>query len=66
MVRARFATVLLLPLLAGVAAAQSQMGVPYVAYQATPGVGFDCSGLTSYAWGQAGLYLPHQSRAQAK
>jgi cell wall-associated NlpC family hydrolase len=48
-----------------IAAAQSQIGVPYVAYQATPGVGFDCSGLTSYAWGQAGVYLPHQSRAQA-
>ena len=48
-----------------IAAAQSQLGVPYIAYQATPGVGFDCSGLTSYAWGQAGVYLPHQSRAQA-
>ncbi len=48
-----------------IAAAQSQLGVPYVAYQAIPGVGFDCSGLTSYAWGQAGVYLPHQSRAQA-
>ena len=48
-----------------IAAAQSQLGVPYVGYQAIPGVGFDCSGLTSYAWGQAGVYLPHQSRAQA-
>ncbi len=47
------------------AAAHSQLGVPYVAYQAIPGVGFDCSGLTAYAWGQAGVYLPHQSRAQA-
>ena len=25
---------------------------------------FDCSGLTSWAWGQAGVYLPHQSRQQ--
>ena len=25
---------------------------------------FDCSGLTAYAWSQAGVYLPHQSRAQ--
>ena len=37
---------------------------PYVGYQASPGVGFDCSGLTSWAWGQAGVGLPHQSRAQ--
>jgi cell wall-associated NlpC family hydrolase len=53
--------------LAGTAinAALAQQGVPYVAYKASPGEGFDCSGLTSYAWGQAGVYLPHQSRAQA-
>ena len=53
--------------LAGTAinAALAQQGVPYVAYRASPGEGFDCSGLTSYAWGQAGVYLPHQSRAQA-
>ena len=25
---------------------------------------FDCSGLTSWAWGQAGVYLPHQSAQQ--
>ena len=25
---------------------------------------FDCSGLTSWAWAQAGVSLPHQSRAQ--
>ena len=31
---------------------------------AQPGVGFDCSGLTSWAWGRAGVGLPHQSRAQ--
>jgi cell wall-associated NlpC family hydrolase len=24
----------------------------------------DCSGLTKYAWGRAGVYLPHQSRQQ--
>ncbi len=29
-----------------------------------PGEAFDCSGLTAYAWGQAGVGLPHQSRAQ--
>ena len=43
----------------------SQLGVPYVAYAATPGVGFDCSGLTSWAWGQAGVSMPHQSGMQA-
>jgi cell wall-associated NlpC family hydrolase len=48
-----------------IAAALSQQGVPYVAYMSSPGEGFDCSGLTSYAWGQAGVYLAHQSRAQA-
>jgi cell wall-associated NlpC family hydrolase len=32
---------------------------------ATPGVGFDCSGLTSWAWGQAGRGLPHSAAAQA-
>ena len=25
---------------------------------------FDCSGLTSWAWGQAGVYLPHSAAAQ--
>lgn len=48
-----------------IAAAQSQLGVPYRYAQSKPGVAFDCSGLTAYAWGQAGVGLPHQSRAQA-
>jgi peptidoglycan DL-endopeptidase CwlO len=48
-----------------IAAALAQQGVPYQYAAASPGVAFDCSGLTSYAWGQAGVYLPHQSRAQA-
>lgn len=52
---------------AGVAvnAALGQQGVPYRYATSNPGVSFDCSGLTAYAWGQAGVYLPHQSRAQA-
>lgn len=52
--------------LAGIAvnAAMSQQGVPYRYATSNPGVSFDCSGLTKYAWGQAGVYLPHQSRAQ--
>lgn len=47
-----------------VAAAYSQIGVPYVAFKASPEDGFDCSGLTSWAWAQAGVYIPHQSGQQ--
>jgi len=47
-----------------VAAAESQIGVPYVYGGATPGVGFDCSGLTMWAWGQAGVSLSHSAAAQ--
>ena len=51
---------------AGVAvqAALAQIGTPYQFARSTPGVAFDCSGLTLYAWGQAGVSLPHYSRAQ--
>jgi cell wall-associated NlpC family hydrolase len=47
-----------------VSAAYGQIGVPYVAFEASPSRGFDCSGLTSWAWAQAGVYMPHQSRQQ--
>jgi peptidoglycan DL-endopeptidase CwlO len=47
-----------------VAAAQSQLGVPYQFARSEPGVAFDCSGLTKYAWGKAGVSLPHQSKQQ--
>jgi cell wall-associated NlpC family hydrolase len=47
-----------------VQAALAQQGVPYKYAASSPGVAFDCSGLTAYAWGQAGVGLPHQSRAQ--
>jgi cell wall-associated NlpC family hydrolase len=52
--------------MAGIAvnAAESQLGVPYLFAAESPGVAFDCSGLTKFAWGQAGVYLPHQSGAQ--
>jgi len=40
------------------------VGVPYQFGQSSPGVAFDCSGLTMYAWGRAGVSLPHSSRAQ--
>ena len=45
-------------------AAFTQLGTRYKAYAATPGVGFDCSGLTSWAWAQAGVSIFHQSRTQ--
>jgi cell wall-associated NlpC family hydrolase len=47
-----------------VQAAESQLGVPYVWGGETPGVGFDCSGLTAWAWGQVGVSLPHYSGGQ--
>ena len=52
---------------AGIAvqSAMNQQGVTYRYATSLPGVSFDCSGLTHYAWGQAGVYLPRNSRAQA-
>jgi cell wall-associated NlpC family hydrolase len=47
-----------------VQAAESQLGVPYLWAAEEPGVGFDCSGLTAWAWGQVGVSLPHYSGAQ--
>jgi peptidoglycan DL-endopeptidase CwlO len=47
-----------------VAAARSQLGVPYVWGGETPGVGFDCSGLVQWAWRQAGVNLPRTSGGQ--
>jgi len=47
-----------------VSASYGQLGVPYKFAAESPGVAFDCSGLTKWAWGQAGVYLPHQSGAQ--
>jgi cell wall-associated NlpC family hydrolase len=49
---------------AAVAAAESQLGVPYEYGAEQPGVGFDCSGLIAWAWGQAGVALPHYSGGQ--
>jgi cell wall-associated NlpC family hydrolase len=48
-----------------IAAAEDQIGVPYAWGSSNPGVSFDCSGLTMYAWGQAGVSLPHSSAMQA-
>jgi cell wall-associated NlpC family hydrolase len=47
-----------------VRAALSQLGVPYKFAAASPGVAFDCSGLTMWAWAQAGVSLPHFAAAQ--
>jgi cell wall-associated NlpC family hydrolase len=47
-----------------VAAAQSQLGVPYVWGGTTPGVGLDCSGLTQYCYKQAGISIPRNSEDQ--
>ncbi len=46
--------------------ALSQIGVPYRRNASKPGIGFDCSGLTGYAWSQAGAEIPHQSAAQMR
>lgn len=44
-------------------AALDQIGKPYRWAGSGPS-SFDCSGLTMYAWAKAGVYLPHNSRAQ--
>lgn len=48
-----------------VAAAVSQLGVPYVWGGTTPGIGLDCSGLTQYCYAQAGISIPRNSEDQA-
>nr|WP_120492280.1 NlpC/P60 family protein [Corynebacterium lactis] len=45
-------------------AARSQIGTPYVWGGNQPG-GFDCSGLTSWAYQQVGKSIPRTSQAQA-
>ncbi|HEY4332097.1 MAG TPA: NlpC/P60 family protein [Ilumatobacteraceae bacterium] len=47
-------------------AAFTQLGVPYHTNMSKAGVGFDCSGLTTYAWGIAGQTLTRQSAAQIR
>jgi cell wall-associated NlpC family hydrolase len=44
--------------------ALTQLGVEYQSATSEPGVGFDCSGLMFFAWGQAGFTLARQSGAQ--
>lgn len=47
------------------AAAESQMGVKYAWGGEAPGKGFDCSGLTQWAFGTVGIKLPRTSQEQA-
>jgi cell wall-associated NlpC family hydrolase len=44
--------------------ALTQLGVPYVWGGTTPGVGLDCSGLTQWAYHEAGLNLPRLAQEQ--
>ena len=53
------------PQITAVQAAREQIGQPYVNGGESPSEGgFDCSGLTYYAWKQAGVTLPRSSSAQ--
>lgn len=49
---------------AAVEAALSQTGVPYVWGGQSPGSGFDCSGLTQWAYREAGVEIPRTSYDQ--
>ncbi|MFM8650642.1 MAG: C40 family peptidase, partial [Actinomycetota bacterium] len=45
-------------------AALAQIGAPYRRRSADPATGFDCSGLTAYAWVEAGYSLARNSTQQ--
>ena len=49
-----------------VLAAMTQVGVPYRTNTSQEGVGFDCSGLTTFAWSRAGVQLIRQSTSQIR
>ena len=49
---------------AAVSAAASVLGVPYQWGGSDPSTGFDCSGLTMWAWAHGGVSLPHSSAMQ--
>jgi cell wall-associated NlpC family hydrolase len=47
-----------------VAEAKRQLGVRYTWAGSSPSTGFDCSGLTMWAWRAGGRSLPHSSAGQ--
>ena len=47
-----------------IAIAIQYLGVAYVWGGASPSQGFDCSGLTTYVFGQIGISLPHHAASQ--
>jgi cell wall-associated NlpC family hydrolase len=47
-------------------AAFTQLGTPYHHNTSKPGVGFDCSGFTTFAWAQVGVPLARVSRSQIR
>ena len=50
---------------AAVEAAKTALGTPYSWGGTVPGKGLDCSGLTQWAYGQAGVDIPRTANAQA-
>ena len=46
-------------------AAKAHLGLPYLYGGTSPSTGFDCSGLTQYAFRQAGITIPRVSYEQA-
>ena len=49
-----------------VLAALAELGKPYRFATSDPAAGFDCSGLTAYAWARAGFDIAHQSGTQIR
>ena len=52
------------PSLRAVQIANDLTGIPYRWGGASPGAGFDCSGLVQYVYGRLGIALPHSAASQ--